>query len=162
MFEKILESLLDWKEIKSVNPKGNQHWIFIEKTDAEVEVPILWSPDAKSWPTVKKTLMLRKTEGKKRRIWHRVRWFDTITNSVDMSLSKLRKIVKDREAWCIVVSGVTKRSQTWLSDWTTAATTYTWIAYFIINFTNSWYNRTSKTNKQTTKVSDWKMGRGSD
>ena len=118
MLEKTPESPLDSEEIKSVNPKGNQHWIFIEKTEAEVEVPILWSPDAKSWPTAKKTLMLRKTEGKKRRLWHRVRWFDTITSSVDMSLSKLRKIVKDREAWCAAVHGDAK-SQTQLSEWTT-------------------------------------------
>ena len=82
-----------------------------------------------------------------------MRWFHTITNSVDMSLSKLRKMVKERGAWCIAVSGAAKTSQTWLSDWT-AATTSTCAAYLIINFTQSWHSRTSE-NKQTTHEDIW-------
>ena len=120
VLEKTLESLFDWKEIKSVILKGNQPWIFIGRTDAEA--PILWPPDMKSW-LIEKTLILGKTEGKRRRGQHRMRWLDSITNSMDKNLSKLWETVEDRTAWPATVYRITK-NQTGLSDWTTISNGY--------------------------------------
>ena len=118
VLEKALESPLDSKEIKPVNPKGNQPWIFIHWKDW------CWSANTlATWceqPThlLEKTLMLGKIEGKRKREGQRMRWSSGITDSLDMSLSKLRNIVKDKEAWRAAVHEVTKGG-TRLSDWTT-------------------------------------------
>jgi len=114
VLEKTLESPLNSNEI---NPEGNQFWIFIGRTDVEAEAPILWLPNAKSW-------LIGKNPHAGKNLGQEVmgRWMlsqlNGITNSMDIILSKLWKIVKDRDAWYVAVLGMAKRC-TWLSNWTT-------------------------------------------
>ena len=107
LLEKTVESPLDCKEIKLVNPKENQHWIFVGGTDAEVEAPILghliWRANS-----LEKTVILEKIEGRRRRGRQRMGWLDDITDSMDMSLRKLQEMVKDREAGHATLHGVTE------------------------------------------------------
>ena len=90
MLEKTLESPLNSKEIKPVNPKGNQSWIFIGRADAEIEAPILWPPDVMNW-LIGKDPVLGKLEGKRRRGWQRMRWLYGISDLMNMSLNKLQE-----------------------------------------------------------------------
>ena len=111
VLEKTLENPLHSKEIKPVNPKGNQPWIFIRRTGAEAEAPVLlWLMQTAN--SSEKTLMLGKIEGRRRRGQQRMRWLDGITDSIDMSLSKLWNIVKDRDTWHTAVHGISELDTT--------------------------------------------------
>ena len=123
--ENTFESSLDCK-IKLSNPKGDQPWIFIWRADVEAEAEILWPPDAKSWLIGKDPDSGKGWRQKKKKVAE-MKWFDSITDSMDMSLSKLWEIVKDRKVWHAVVDRVAK-SQAQLSNWTELTDIWEWNA----------------------------------